>query len=155
MHCFVFSLFHSEKNSLWFYDFSLGKRKMSEKEMFGSKSLNCLVCQKMVEEFEFAISKVDPNKKIATRTFRINSVGEQKGKVVSCLSKSLYIYFSNFIVERQDFINFGYYCCRKVIFNWRETAFNSLFYWRKKGAFQSILMWLGIPVVAELTMFNS
>ncbi len=56
---------------------------MSEKEMFGSKSLKCLVCQKMVEEFEYKVSKVDPNKKISAGSFRINSNGQQNEKVVS------------------------------------------------------------------------
>ena len=32
--------------------------------MFGSQSLQCVTCQKMVEEFEWAINKVDPKKKI-------------------------------------------------------------------------------------------
>ena len=34
------------------------------KTMFGSQSLQCVTCQKMVEEFEWAINKVDPKKKI-------------------------------------------------------------------------------------------
>ncbi len=56
---------------------------MSEKEMFGSKSLKCLVCQKMVEEFQYKVSKVDRNKKISSGSFRINSNGQQNEKVVS------------------------------------------------------------------------
>ena len=60
---------------------------MSEKEMFGSKSLKCLVCQKMVEEFEYAISKVDPKKKISSGTFRINSNGKQNEKIVIIVFK--------------------------------------------------------------------
>ena len=55
---------------------------MSEKEMFGSKSLKCLVCQRMVEEFEHKISSVDKNKKISAGTFRIDSNGEKTEKVV-------------------------------------------------------------------------
>ena len=34
------------------------------KTMFGSQSLQCVTCQKMVEEFEWAINKVDPKKKV-------------------------------------------------------------------------------------------
>ena len=51
--------------------------------MFGSKSLKCLVCQRMVEEFEHKISSVDRNKKIAAGTFRIDANGEKTEKVVS------------------------------------------------------------------------
>ena len=34
------------------------------KTMFGSQSLQCVTCQKMAEEFDWAISKVDPKKKV-------------------------------------------------------------------------------------------
>jgi hypothetical protein len=51
----------------------------------------------MVEEFEFSISKVDPNKKIATQTFRLNSHGEQRGKIVSLLLETLKGIILNFV----------------------------------------------------------
>ena len=58
------------------------QQKMSEKEMFGSKSLKCLVCQKMVGEFEHKISKVDKKKKISTGNFRIKSDGGKSETIV-------------------------------------------------------------------------
>ena len=54
----------------------------SEKEMFGSKSLRCLVCRALVEEFNYAVTSVDPKKKVETGGYRLNARGEREVKVV-------------------------------------------------------------------------
>ncbi len=54
----------------------------SEKEMFGSKSLRCLVCKAVVEEFDAAITAVSPKKKVATGSFRLTASGERESRVV-------------------------------------------------------------------------
>ena len=54
----------------------------SEKEMFGSKSLRCLVCRALVEEFNYAVTSVDPKKKVETGGYRLNAKGEREVKVV-------------------------------------------------------------------------
>ena len=65
------------------------KSKNSKKDvkddtkMFDSKTLKCLVCKNLIDEFEAAIFKVDPKKMIDTGTFRVNEKGEQKRQVVS------------------------------------------------------------------------
>ena len=66
------------------------KTKMTPKEvlkqdqgLFDSKTLKCLVCKNVIDEFEAAIYKVDPKKMVDTGTFRINEKGEQKRQVVS------------------------------------------------------------------------
>merc|ERR1712241_753813 len=64
------------------------KSKNSKKDvkddtkMFDSKTLKCLVCKNLVNEFEAAIFKVDPKKVIDTGTFRVNEKGEQKRQIV-------------------------------------------------------------------------
>ena len=50
------------------------------KTMFGSKSLQCVTCAKMVEEFEWAINKVDPKKKIESGLWDLEG---KKKKIVS------------------------------------------------------------------------
>ena len=58
-----------------------GKKKMSEKEMFGSKSLRCLVCKALVDEMEYKIGLVDPKKKIEkVASFRMDGSGQQAKK---------------------------------------------------------------------------
>uniref|UniRef100_A0A224Y690 Putative conserved secreted protein n=1 Tax=Panstrongylus lignarius TaxID=156445 RepID=A0A224Y690_9HEMI len=44
------------------------------------KELRCLVCQRLVEEMEKEIEKVDPLKKIEVGTYRIDHKGDQKQK---------------------------------------------------------------------------
>ena len=51
------------------------------KTMFGSQSLQCVTCQKMVEEFEWAINQVDPKKKIESGLWDLEG---KKKKIVSC-----------------------------------------------------------------------
>ncbi len=61
------------------------KRKKSKKQAeikFDSKTLKCLVCQGLSDEFSAAIHKIDPKKMIDTGTFRINEKGEQKRSVI-------------------------------------------------------------------------
>ncbi len=73
------------------------KKKKSKEEdplkkdskMFDSKTMQCLVCQYTIDEFEAAIYKVDPKKMIDTGTFRVDDKGSQKRSVV-CV---VYIYF--------------------------------------------------------------
>ena len=50
------------------------------KTMFGSQSLQCVTCQKMVEEFEWAINQVDPKKKIESGIWDLEG---KKKKIVS------------------------------------------------------------------------
>ena len=74
------------------FDYILAKKKkkstkkesvVDDSKMFDSKTLKCLVCQNLVNEFEAAIFKVDPKKVIDTGTFRVNEKGEQKRQIVS------------------------------------------------------------------------
>ena len=59
---------------------------MREKEeMFGSKSLRCLVCKAIVDEFQQAIDDVDPNKKIEAGSFKMTSTGERKRDIVNIM----------------------------------------------------------------------
>merc|ERR1711894_467170 len=65
------------------------KNKMTPEEvlkqdqgLFDSKTLKCLVCKNVIDEFEAAIYKVDPKKMVDTGTFRLNENGEQKRQVV-------------------------------------------------------------------------
>jgi len=44
--------------------------------------LNCLVCQRLADEIEAEIEKVDPHKKVDLGTFRINPDGTQKSSKV-------------------------------------------------------------------------
>ena len=52
------------------------------KTMFGSQSLQCVTCQKMVEEFEWAINQVDPKKKIESGLWDLEG---KKKKIVSSI----------------------------------------------------------------------
>ena len=60
-----------------------GKKQMTEKEMFSSQSLKCLVCQKMIVEFEWAFSQTDPQKKVEVGSFRLTPSGASERRVVS------------------------------------------------------------------------
>jgi len=53
-----------------------------EREMYGSRSLRCLVCKAVIEEFDEAIKLVDPKKKIEAGTFRLKANGERESKIV-------------------------------------------------------------------------
>ncbi len=56
---------------------------LSEKEMFGSKSLRCLVCKALVEEFEYAVRSADPKRKIESGSFRLRPDGQRDVRIVS------------------------------------------------------------------------
>ena len=70
---------------------------MSEKEMFGSKSLRCLVCKALVEEFDYAIQKVDPKKKIGVGSHTLSATGDKKQKMVSGLTHLEQISMKTFV----------------------------------------------------------
>eukprot|EP00095_Tigriopus_kingsejongensis_P009227 maker-scaffold851_size88925-snap-gene-0.21 protein:Tk09227 transcript:maker-scaffold851_size88925-snap-gene-0.21-mRNA-1 annotation:"canopy homolog 2 precursor" len=57
-------------------------KSSSEPNLFNSKTLKCLVCQSLMDEFASAIYKVDPKKMVDTGTFRINGKGDQKRSVL-------------------------------------------------------------------------
>ena len=59
----------------------LGDRGLgvSEKEMFGSKSLKCLVCKALVKEIQTEIEAVNTAKKIEVGSFR---TGDRERKLV-------------------------------------------------------------------------
>ena len=67
------------------------------KTMFGSQSLQCVTCQKMVEEFEWAINQVDPKKKIESGLWDLEG---KKKKIVSS------IHFSNVLQMYLAKLNF-------------------------------------------------
>ncbi len=51
----------------------------SERRMFGSKSLRCLVCKAVVHEFDMAVKSVDPDKKMEkTGSFMLDANGDRK-----------------------------------------------------------------------------
>ena len=78
-------------------DFTLAKKKKKSKKnkesenskkkegLFDSKTLKCLVCQSLAEEFYAEINKIDPKKMIDTGTFRVDGKGNQDRSVVSVL----------------------------------------------------------------------
>lgn len=53
-------------------------RKLSEKEMFGSKSLRCLVCRALKDEIEYRVGLVSPAKMIEKNVggYRMGASGE-------------------------------------------------------------------------------
>lgn len=55
----------------------------SEKHMFGSKALRCLVCKALLDELEYAISTANPAKKIEKGSFRLTTDGAVERKLVS------------------------------------------------------------------------
>lgn len=54
----------------------------TEVDLFDSKTMKCMVCQSLTDEFLTAIHKIDPKKMVDIGTFRINDKGEQKRSVV-------------------------------------------------------------------------
>ena len=69
------------------------KKKKSKKssapkddsKMFDPKTLKCLVCQNVIQEFEAAIWRIDPKKMIDTGTFRSVRLVRHKNMYVSSL----------------------------------------------------------------------
>lgn len=59
------------------------KKSKSDADMFDSKTLKCLVCNAVVDEFQAGIDKVDPKKMIDTGSFRVDTHGQQKRTTVS------------------------------------------------------------------------
>lgn len=59
------------------------KKSSSKSKLFDSSKLKCLVCQSLVDEFKYAIGKVDPRKMVETGTFRVDGKGEQAKTSVS------------------------------------------------------------------------
>lgn len=55
------------------------KKTKSSNKGFDSKTLKCLVCRAVVDEFEAAIHKVDPKKVVEAGSFRVSPDGSQKG----------------------------------------------------------------------------
>jgi len=53
-----------------------------DSKMFDPKTLKCLVCQNVIQEFEAAIWRIDPKKMIDTGTFRVNANGDQKRQII-------------------------------------------------------------------------
>ena len=56
---------------------------VDDAKMFDSKTLKCLVCRNLMNEFDAAIYKIDPKKVIDTGTYRVNEKGERAKKIVS------------------------------------------------------------------------
>ena len=70
---------------------SFAKKKKSKKGgksevKFDSKTLKCLVCRAVVNEFAWAVLRVDPKKMTDTGTWRIDEKGENKRNIVSSLN---------------------------------------------------------------------
>ena len=76
------------------------KKKKSKKssapkddsKMFDPKTLKCLVCQNVIQEFEAAIWRIDPKKMIDTGTFRSVRLVRHKNTYVSGIFSSLISY---------------------------------------------------------------
>ena len=61
--------------------FGFSAAKLSEKEMFGSKSLRCLVCKALVDEIEYKIGLVDPKKRVEkVASFRMGGSGQRQAE---------------------------------------------------------------------------
>lgn len=58
------------------------KAKKSAEVKFDSKLLKCLVCRATVNEFAWAIMRVDPKKMVDTGGWRINAEGDNKRLVI-------------------------------------------------------------------------
>jgi len=70
---------------LSFADETNAKKKKSKKTKevkFDSKLLKCLVCRATVNEFAWAVMRVDPKKMVDTGTWRINAEGNNKRQVI-------------------------------------------------------------------------
>jgi uncharacterized membrane protein YsdA (DUF1294 family) len=75
---------------LLFTDQTYAKKKKSKKSgketgkiKFDSKLLKCLVCRATVNEFAWAVLRVDPKKMTDTGAWRIDEKGNNKRHVVS------------------------------------------------------------------------
>ena len=78
------------------------KKKKSKKssapkddsKMFDPKTLKCLVCQNVIQEFEAAIWRIDPKKMIDTGTFRsVRLVRHKNMYVIFCCHLLFICYF--------------------------------------------------------------
>ena len=80
---------------LTFPEQSFAKKKKSKKASkstasssstkIDSKTLKCLVCRATVNEYAWAVLKVDPKKMVDTGTWRLNQDGETKRQIVSTI----------------------------------------------------------------------
>ena len=76
------------------------KKKKSKKssapkddsKMFDPKTLKCLVCQNVIQEFEAAIWRIDPKKMIDTGTFRSVHLVRHKNMYICDIFSSLICY---------------------------------------------------------------
>ena len=73
--------------ALTFLNEAEGKKKKSKKSSgkvkFDSKLLKCLVCRAAVNEFAWAVLKVDPTKKVDTGSWRLSADGKNQRQIVS------------------------------------------------------------------------
>ena len=76
--------------ALCFTDQTYAKKKKSKKSgkgtgkiKFDSKTLKCLVCRAAVNEFAWAVMRVDPSKMTDTGAWRIDENGNNKRTIVS------------------------------------------------------------------------
>ena len=73
--------------ALTFLNEAEGKKKKSKKSSgkvkFDSKLLKCLVCRAAVNEFAWAVLKVDPTKKVDTGSWRLSADGQNQRQIVS------------------------------------------------------------------------
>ena len=60
-----------------------GKSTTSGSTKIDSKTLKCLVCRATVNEYAWAVLKVDPKKMVDTGTWRLDENGESKRQIVS------------------------------------------------------------------------
>ena len=74
------------------------------KTMFGSESLQCVTCKKLVEEFEWAINSVDPKKKIESGIWGPD--GKNRKIVSSIVTAYISIVYKNFIDVNQKIPQF-------------------------------------------------
>ena len=63
-----------------------------DSKMFDPKTLKCLVCQNVIQEFEAAIWRIDPKKMIDTGTFRSVRLVRHKNTYVCGIFSSLVSY---------------------------------------------------------------
>lgn len=66
-----------------------GKDEKKKKILpFDSETVKCLVCQSVVDEYKFAVEKIDPNKMTESGTFRVDGDGVQAKTSVSLTLKN-------------------------------------------------------------------
>ena len=84
---------------------SKSKAPQDDSKMFDSKTLKCLVCKNVVDEFEAAIWRVDPKKMIDTGTFRVDNKGSQARSIVSIVSMVYYIFNIPYARDKTALLN--------------------------------------------------